>query len=201
MNVSLFDYGTGNLHSLEKALEAYGARVRVEDEPTAVLDADAMVLPGVGAFGAAAARLDGARDEIVAALQGGFPCLGICLGMQLLFAESEESPGRGLGFVEGRVRRLRAHRVPQMGWNEVEIETAHRDPLFASTSDPIVYYANTYVAEPRSREDVIGWTTFEDDRFAAAVRKGNVWGVQFHPEKSAGVGLRMLRNFLSEVTP
>ena len=134
MKVSLFDYGTGNLHSLQKALEAYGARVHIDDDPAAVLDADAMVLPGVGAFGAAAARLARARDEITAALNRGFPCLGICLGMQLLFAESEESPGRGLGFIEGRVRRLQARRLPQMGWNDVEIETPRRDPLFEKRS-------------------------------------------------------------------
>ena len=201
MNVSVFDYGTGNLHSLQKALEAHGARVRIDDDPATVLDADAMVLPGVGAFGAAAARLAGARNEIIAALNHGFPCLGICLGMQLLFAESEESSGRGLGFIDGRVRRLQARRVPQMGWNDVETGTAPGDPLFAATTNPVVYYANTYVAEPESRDDVVAWTIYEDDRFAAAVRKHNVWGVQFHPEKSAAVGLRIVRNFLAETAP
>ncbi len=201
MKVSLFDYGTGNLHSLQKAFEGHGARVSVDDDPAAVLDADAMVLPGVGAFGAAAERLAGAHNEIVAALNRGFPCLGICLGMQLLFADSEESPGQGLGFIEGRVRRLQARRVPQMGWNDVEVEATPGDPLFASTLRPVVYYANTYVAEPEHRHHVVAWTTYEDDRFAAAVRKRNVWGVQFHPEKSAAGGLRMVRNFLAQAAP
>ena len=99
------------------------------------------------------------------------------------------------------MRRLTARRVPQMGWNDVKIETAPRDPLFASMTNPVVYYANTYVAEPEFRDDVVAWTTYEDDRFAAAIRKRNVWGVQFHPEKSAAVGLRIVRNFLAEAAP
>ncbi len=200
MRVSLFDYGTGNLHSLAKALERYGASVRIDADAGAVLDADAMVLPGVGAFGAAAARLDAARDDIVAALNEGFPCLGICLGMQLLFEHSEESPGRGLGFIGGRVRRLKAHRLPQMGWNDVDTETAEGagDPFFRRTERAVVYYANTYVPEPARQERIIAWTTYEGDRFPAAVRKRRVWGVQFHPEKSAGDGLAMLENFLRE---
>lgn len=200
MRVSLFDYGTGNLHSLQKALEAFGAEVRIDADPGAVLDADAMILPGVGAFGAAARRVAAARGRIVAALGAGFPCLGICLGMQLLFAHSEESPGEGLGFFEGRVRRLRARRVPQMGWNDVEMArtAGGPDPLFDGTTRPVVYYANTYVPEPGPSDTVIAWTTYEDDRFPAAVRRENVWGVQFHPEKSARPGLRMIENFLRE---
>ncbi len=198
MKVSLFDYGTGNLHSLEKALEHYGASVRIDAEPDAVLDADAMVLPGVGAFGAAAARLEAARPRIVAALENGFPCLAICLGMQLLFRTSEESPGEGLGFIRGRVRRMGARKLPQMGWNDVEpIERGgRRDPLFDAHTIPIVYYANTYVAEPATAEDVIAWTTYEDHRFPAAIRKNRTWGTQFHPEKSGNAGLAMIESFL-----
>lgn len=199
--VTLFDYGTGNLHSLAKALEAHGAKVRVEADAAAALAADALVLPGVGAFGAAAARLAAARHDIVAALDDGFPCLGICLGMQLLFGRSEEAPGEGLGYLTGRVRRLRAARAPQMGWNDVapELQDGAADPLFAGLPAPVVYYANTFVAAPGDGERVIGWTTFGGDRFAAAVRKRTTWGVQFHPEKSAAAGLRMIGNFLSQV--
>ena len=202
MKVALFDYGTGNLHSLQKALEAHGAAVRVEQDPSALLNADALVLPGVGAFGAAADRLQAARADIVAALDGGLPCLGICLGMQLLFGTSEESPGTGLGFIGGTVRRLRAVRAPQMGWNDVEVLSpgGRPDPLFAGATRPVVYYANTFVAEPTDGSRVIARTTYEDDRFAAAVRKNNAWGVQFHPEKSSSPGLRILRNFLDQVT-
>jgi glutamine amidotransferase len=198
MNVSLFDYGTGNLFSLRRALERHGARVRIDSDPIAALGADALVLPGVGAFGAASARLAEARGDIVPALAAGFPCLGICLGMQLLFGSSEEGEGEGLGFLGGHVRRLDARRVPQMGWNDVEPTGAPVDPLFAGLARPVVYYANTFVPEPSADETVIGWTTYAGDRFAAAVRKQRVWGVQFHPEKSADAGLAMIGNFLQE---
>ena len=124
-SIALFDYGAGNLHSLLKALEAAGARVRVEPDPLRVLDADALVLPGVGAFGAAAERLAPAVDELRRALEDGLPCLGVCLGMQLLFEESDEGAGRGIGILPGRVRRLRAQRVPHMGWNVVHPASAH----------------------------------------------------------------------------
>lgn len=202
MIVSLFDYGTGNLHSLRKCLEAQGARVRVDADAADVLRADALVLPGVGAFGAAAEKLSAARPALVEALEAGFPCLGICLGMQLLFAASDESPGSGLGFIAGDVRRLRAGRLPHMGWNDVEVPGgADADPLFAGTADLVTYYANSYAARPEDPDNVIGWTTYETDRFAAAVRRKRAWGVQFHPEKSASAGLRVVANFLAEATP
>lgn len=118
-SIALFDYGAGNLHSLLKALEAAGARVRVEPDPLRALDADALVLPGVGAFGAAAERLAPGLDAVRRALEGGLPCLGVCLGMHLLFEASDEGAGRGIGLLSGRVRRLRAQRVPHMGWNAV----------------------------------------------------------------------------------
>ena len=203
MLVSLFDYGTGNLHSLGKALEAGGAAVRIDAEPTAALSADAVVLPGVGAFGPAADRLQPARDPFNEALEAGYPCLGICLGMQLLFEASDESPGRGLGLLAGRVRRLRADRVPQMGWNSVEPDAGAAgawDPLFAGVAEPIAYYANSYVTDPDDPHVVIGWTTHEADRFAAAVRYRRTWGVQFHPEKSSAAGLQLIRNFLREAS-
>src|SRR5579872_3304492 len=117
MRVAVFDYGAGNLHSLTKAL---GVDVVVETDPFALLLADTIVLPGVGAFGAAAARLAPAREALAQALANGTRCLGVCLGMQLLFTESEESPGvPGLGVIPGHVTRLRARRVPHMGWNTV----------------------------------------------------------------------------------
>ena len=120
MRLAVFDYGAGNLHSLGKALQAPGVTVSVETDPRSLLAADAIVLPGVGAFGAAAARLASARAELAAALASGMPCLGICLGMQLLFDSSDESPGSaGLGVIAGQVTRLRAARVPHMGWNTV----------------------------------------------------------------------------------
>lgn len=197
MRIALFDYGTGNLHSLDKALVRGGAEVRIAVAVADAVAADALVLPGVGAFGAAAARLAAGREAIREAVAAGLPVLGICLGMQLLFESSEEGAGLGLGLLDGRVRRLRARRIPHMGWNGV---ASGDDPLFAGASAPVVYFANSYVVEPGDPACVIGWTVYDGDRFPAAVRRGPVWGVQFHPEKSGAVGLRMVMNFLRAVS-
>jgi len=192
VNVALFDYGAGNLHSLGKALEAEGARVTVTADWDQALALDALVLPGVGAFGAAAAALPRDRSPIRRALEGGLPCLGICLGMQLLFDTSEESAGDGIGLVPGRVRRLRATVVPQMGWNDVETSD---DPLFGAVDPLVAYFANSFVCEPADPGDAIAWSEYEGIRFAAAVRSRRTWGVQFHPEKSSERGRRLLANW------
>lgn len=202
----LFDYGAGNLHSLAKALEAGGAYVRLESDPARALDGDLLVLPGVGAFGAAAARLAPAREQIRIALQAGYPCLGVCLGMQLLFDDSEEGPGfPGLGVMRGRVRRLRGARVPHMGWNDVIPAAGVRDaredhPLFAGRSPLVAYFANSYAVEPAVTDIVTAWTNFGDGRFPAAVRSGRTLGVQFHPEKSGVPGIRLIRDFIAELS-
>jgi len=188
--ITLFDYGAGNLHSLAKALERPGDVVRIETDPRRAVETDLLVLPGVGAFAAAAERLAPGRDRMRAALRDGLPCVGICLGMQLLFDESEEGPGAGLGVVPGRVERLRARRVPQIGWNALEDA---RDPLFARAPLDVAYYANSFVCRPADATAVIAWSTHEGDRFAAAVRAGNTVGVQFHPEKSSAAGVAFLR--------
>ena len=119
MIATVFDYGAGNLHSLGKALAAGGARVRFETDPVRALETDVLVLPGVGAFATAAERLGPGRARMRAAIAGGLPCLGVCLGMQLLFESSEEGPGEGLSVFGGRVGRLAARRVPHIGWNTV----------------------------------------------------------------------------------
>ncbi len=196
--VALFDYGAGNLHSLAKGLEAGGARVTVTTDWFEALDAQALVLPGVGSFGAAVQALEGHETEVRDALLDGLPCLGICLGMQLFFPDSEEGEGSGIGLIQGRVRRLRARTVPQMGWNDVE---TGEDPLFRDLSHLTAYYANSFVCEPEEPETVVAHSQYEDQRFAAAVRRGRSWGVQFHPEKSSRAGLTLLRNFLAQVTP
>ncbi len=194
MTVGMVDYGVGNLHSLAKALEAGGARVRLEREPIRAFHSDAVVLPGVGAFAPASAALMSARPEIRAELARGFPCLGICLGMQLLFDASEEGMGPGLGILPGAVRRLAARRVPHMGWNQVDATSP--DPLLSGAAPMLAYFANSYVAEPADPSMVIATTEYQGIRFPAAVRLGNVWGVQFHPEKSAAAGLAVIGNFL-----
>jgi glutamine amidotransferase len=196
MNVTIFDYGAGNIHSLAKAIAASGAQVTVEPDPVRAVDTDVLVLPGVGAFGQAADRLAPGRDRMRAALDNGLPCLGICLGMQLLLDESDENaPNVGLGVVQGRVTRLEARRVPQIGWNSIE---EPRDSLLTNAPLPYAYYANSYVCRPTDDSVVRAWSNHEGDRFPAVVRIGNTVGVQFHPEKSSAPGLRFLHAFLEE---
>ena len=196
MRVTIFDYGAGNLHSLAKALDVDGMTVSVVADPIDAVDTDVLVLPGVGAFGAAVDRLAPGRDHMRAALLDGLPAIGICLGMQLLFDESDEGGGAGLGVVPGRVTRLDAVRVPQIGWNEVTAEPD--DVLFRRAPLPIAYYANSFVCRTRTPEAVIAWSTHENDRFPAAVRAGNTVGVQFHPEKSSSAGVEFLHAFLRD---
>jgi glutamine amidotransferase len=196
MRVTIFDYGAGNLHSLAKAIATEAIDVRVETDPRTAVDTDVLILPGVGAFGTAAARLAPGRDVVRAALADGLPCLGICLGMQLMFDASEEGPGDGLGVVPGNVTRLVARRSPHIGWNTIEDVS---DRLFEAADLTMAYYANGYACRPASNESVIAWTTHENDRFAAAVRVGNTLGVQFHPEKSSDAGVRFIHEFLDEV--
>jgi glutamine amidotransferase len=195
MRVAILDYGAGNLHSLAKAARSSSADVSITSNVADALESEAILLPGVGAFGSATEFLDPYRERIRVALDAGLPCLGICLGMQLLFDSSEEGPGRGLGVIAGKVRRLGARRVPQMGWNTLEDA---RDPLLCSSGLQTAYFANSYVCEPVDSESVTAWATHEADRFAAVVRAGNVIGVQFHPEKSSAAGVQLIREFLAE---
>jgi glutamine amidotransferase len=196
MNIALFDYGAGNLHSLKKALESGEASVTVTAEWDEALALDALVLPGVGSFGAAVRSLEGEEERVRATLEGGLPCLGICLGMQLFFEESEEGEGRGIGLLQGTVRRLRSKVIPQMGWNDV---TTAEDPLFRGIDALVAYYANSFVCDGPETDAIIATSEYQGDSFAAGVRKGRSWGVQFHPEKSSAPGLRIVRNFLEEV--
>jgi glutamine amidotransferase len=200
LRVSLFDYGAGNLHSLVKALEAGGAVVRIDEDPArAVQDTDALVLPGVGAFTPAAARLATGRDAMRRALLDGLPCLGICLGMQLLFDASDEGSGEGLGVMPGRVTRLTSQRVPQIGWNHLDDV---REPLLEAAGLDTAYYANSFVCRPADGATtfVTAWSEHDGDRFAASVRRGAVVGTQFHPEKSSTAGVRFVQAFLAEAT-
>lgn len=197
MKIALYDYGAGNLHSLGKALEGAGAEVQVTPDWDEALAMDALVLPGVGAFGQAAAALPDDRTALRTALEGGLPCLGICLGMQLFFERSDESDGRGIGLIPGSVLELEADVVPHMGWNDVETEA---DPLFDGIDALVAYYANSYVCVPDSDESVIARSTYGAGSFAAGVRTANSWGVQFHPEKSSHDGRRIIENFVREAS-
>ncbi|MGQ0765322.1 MAG: imidazole glycerol phosphate synthase subunit HisH [Gemmatimonadota bacterium] len=193
MIVTILDYGTGNLHSLSKAIVAAGVTIRVESDIRRALATDALVLPGVGSFARAASGIAGSRTILRERLAGGLPCLAICLGMQLLFVESDEGPGEGIGLIDGRVTRLSARSVPQMGWNSLDDVG---DPLLIGSGLSRAYYANSFAARPTSADVVIAWSEHQGDRFPAAVRMHRTVGVQFHPEKSSRPGLAFIRSFL-----
>jgi len=195
MRVNILDYGAGNLHSLAKALVAFQRGDRVETNPIAALKGDVLVLPGVGAFGHAASHLAPARDALRAAILGGLPCVGICLGMQLLFDDSDEGAGAGLGVIEGRVTRVRARRVPHIGWAPIEDAS---DSTFGRAPLDVAYYANSFACRPLRADVVSAWSSHENDRFPAMVRDGSTVGVQFHPEKSSGAGVAFLRALIAE---
>lgn len=192
MRATVVDYGVGNLHSISKGLERAGASVKVSSDPGEIAGAECIVFPGVGAFGAAMKVLRPAIEEIREAISGGVPTLGICLGMQVLFEQSEESPGDGIGVFSGEARRLAAPRVPHMGWNSVVHQS---DGLFDGIEQEAqFYFANSYVCYPTEKVTIS--ETEYGQRFPSAVRKYGICGVQFHPEKSSEPGLRLLSNFI-----
>jgi imidazole glycerol-phosphate synthase subunit HisH len=184
--LAIFDYGAGNLHSLVKAIAANDRNITVETDLRVAMKADCLVLPGVGAFGAAASAMQSAQADLRAALSDGLPCLGICLGMQLLFETSEESPGSGVGLIPGKVTRLRTPTVPHMGWNDIEWRESGNGQKRANLGT--AYFANAYVCEPEDESPILAWTTHQNARFASMIRSANTVGVQFHPEKSSFAG-------------
>ncbi len=196
--VALIDYGSGNVRSVFNALKSLGAEVRLTAEPAEIRAAERVVLPGVGAFGDCVRGLEqrGLWKIMQDVLGDGRPFLGICVGYQMLFEESEESPGvRGLGFFRGKVRRFSTPglKVPQIGWNSLALAP---HPLWAGLPvNPFVYFVHSYFPATDDTEAVIARSTY-GETFAAAAARGNVAGVQFHPEKSQSVGLGILRNFL-----
>ncbi len=193
MIATVLDLGVGNIHSLARGLADLGLLLKVTDDPRDALTSDLLVLPGVGSFAAATARIADVRTELRAALADGLPCLAICLGMQLLFEESEEGQGKGIGLLDGRSTRLSGPRVPHMGWNTV----AETDVL--PLSSELMYFAHSYACRPLDSSLVDSWTEYDGDRFPAVVRAGRTTGVQFHPEKSGAAGRRFLRGWLESV--
>ncbi len=199
MRLSIFDYGAGNLHSLIKTLERPGVAVQVDTDAARAITADALVLPGVGAFPAATSALgDDGRRVMRDAIRAGLPTLGICLGMQVLFDASDEGGSAGLGIIAGNVDRLQAARIPQIGWNQLELGAA-RDALLDASELRTAYFANSFACRPVDPSVVVAWSTHEQDRFPAMVRAGACTGVQFHPEKSSTAGVSFVHAWLREV--
>lgn len=198
--VVLIDHGVGNLRSVEKALTAAGAVVAVSEDPVRVREAEKLVLPGVGAFADAMQGLSrrGLEVPLLDAVQGGIPLLGICVGMQMLFdvsAEHGEHPG--LGLVKGRVVPFQSQTltIPQTGWNQ--IFPVRETPLLAGLEDgSYAYFNHKYFCQPDSKKDWLAATEY-GIQYSSVVGKENLYGVQFHPEKSQGVGLQILDNFIN----
>ncbi len=190
IEATVFDYGVGNLHSLAKALERAGARVRVCTEARGLDEAECVVLPGVGSAHRVMAQLAPAVDALRQKLASGAPALGVCVGMQVMFESSEEGNARGLGLLPGAVRRLTAPMLPHIGWSPV----AHAGgPLFEDIpSGEYFYFVHSFAAGPAGALATADYA----GPFAAASRQGNVFGVQFHPEKSSAAGQTLLRNFV-----
>ena len=196
--IAIIDYGAGNLQSVEKALRHLGCQCQITADPGELAAAQAAVLPGVGAFGDAMGQLRarGLEEPIRQFVSSGKPFLGICLGLQILFEESEESPGvKGLGLLRGKVLRLPKEsglKIPHIGWNSLAV--GKPGGLFAGVErEPYVYFVHSYYL--RAEEDVVTATAEYGTTIHAAVQKGNLLACQFHPEKSGQVGLSLLENF------
>lgn len=197
--IAVIDYGAGNLQSVEKAFHYIGCDVLVTSDPEELKNASAAVLPGVGAFGDAMNRLKSAGmvNPVLDFIETGKPFLGICLGLQLLFENSEETPGvSGLGVLGGAIRRIPAEtglKIPHIGWNSLNIRRA--DGLFEGLGqNPYVYFVHSYYLKAKNPEEVSATTEY-GVTIDASVQKGNLFATQFHPEKSGAAGLRMLKNF------
>lgn len=199
--IAIVDYDAGNLKSVEKALIYIGEKPLVTDDSEVILSADKIILPGVGAFGEAMDKLKarGLVDTLRKAVEKGIPLLGICLGMQLLFDGSDESEGvEGLSILPGKITRIPANgvdKIPHMGWNSLEFPKQSK--LFAGINEgAFVYFVHSYYLQADNEEDVAATTEYIT-HIHAAVESGNVYGCQFHPEKSGEVGLSILKNFVS----
>ena len=202
MKVALVDYGAGNLSSVANALRGIGVQPVIAGSPDALTGATHLVLPGVGSFGDCMAQLEsrGLVSAIRDWVAAGKPYLGICLGYQILFDSSEESPGvAGLGIVPGTVRRFKQTpglKIPHMGWNSavpLNPETGNWTGLGA---EPYFYYVHSYFPVPTDKSVIAAETSYGDDTFAAAIEMPNLLACQFHPEKSQDAGIRLIRNFL-----
>lgn len=197
--IAIFDYGMGNLHSVSKAVERLGYEAVITADPQVIASADAAILPGVGAFGDAMQNLQETKldEEVKAFAASGKPLLGICLGMQLLFSESEEhGTNEGLNLLPGKVVRFAGdYKIPHMGWNKLSF-LQEQSPLFSGLAEGHVYFVHSFHAKPELASDLLATTDYYQ-QVTAIVSRDNVYGMQFHPEKSGELGMQLLGNFLA----
>ena len=199
--IAVIDYGIGNLNSVVKAFNYIDIPVSLTDKPEVINKSDALLLPGVGAFGEGMDNLKkkGLDKIIKKNIAEGKPFLGICLGLQLLFSCSEENKGvEGLDLIKGSVQKFSLSdvpKIPHIGWNQVDFGKSD-DPLFTGLTDNNnLYFVHSFFVEPEDEGVVLGKTTYGNKDFASIIRKDNIWGIQCHPEKSSKVGLKILKNF------
>jgi imidazole glycerol-phosphate synthase subunit HisH len=197
-NAVIFDYGVGNLLSLKTALEKAGLTATIGTSAQELAKADAIALPGVGSFTAAASKLDAVKETLQTKVKEGTPLLGICLGLQLFFEESEEGPGEGLSFFKGKNMQLPSTvKVPHMGWNTLII--VRQNELFEGVAEgTYVYFVHSLYPVPEDKSIVCTKTEY-GTTFTSAIACKNIYGTQFHPEKSGEIGLKILRNFAKQV--
>lgn len=205
--VQIIDYKLGNLFSVQQACRQFGLEAFVSDSPESLEDADGLILPGVGAFGNAMENLRDLKllEPLQAVVRQGKPLFGVCLGMQLLFEESEEfGHHKGLGLLPGRVCRLpqqteyaRKLRVPNVGWHAIQFADAPRSTLIRTgiPDTPLMYFVHSYYADPGDPADTLAMTDYGQFRYCSGVHRQNILGVQFHPEKSGRTGLRFYENW------
>ena len=207
--IAIIDYKIGNVRSVEKAVErairesGQEQQVTLTADPQRILTADGVILPGVGAFGACITNLTtaGLAPIVYQVVEQEIPLLGICVGMQMLFEESEEmGTWKGLGLLPGRVRKFPNHlRIPQIGWNQIHIRKP--DPLLQDVPDgSYAYFVHSYYCDPADPDHILATTDYGFE-YASMVRRGRIWGAQFHPEKSQHVGIQILKNFLTICSP
>jgi len=193
MDAVIVDYNVGNIFSMNKVLIKAGFKTSVTSDASEIMGADAIILPGVGNFGAAASRLEPLSGAVRGAVDAGVPMLAVCLGMQLLFERSEEGSGEGLGILRGGVVKFSGDlKIPHMGWNDVK--AVRGCEILDDVDGGYFYFVHSYYAEPSDPGVAVAVTEYGSE-FPSVVSKGGVYGTQFHPEKSGDAGARVLRNF------
>jgi len=201
--ITIIDYGSGNLKSIRNGFQHIGVEAKISRDPNEIKEAEALILPGVGAFGKAMENLSGFKGAIYNHIDDGKPFLGVCLGLQILFSQSQESPGiKGLDIFKGNVTRFpeslkeEGKKIPHMGWNNLQIH--QKCPVLNGVKNDYMYFVHSYYVQP-VKEDIIIATVDYGVKVPAVVSKDNVIATQFHPEKSGEIGLKMLQNFVKMV--
>ncbi|MFW6006768.1 MAG: imidazole glycerol phosphate synthase subunit HisH [Halanaerobiales bacterium] len=202
--ITVIDYGIGNLGSVVKAFQYLNIPVKLTDDSRQIQKAEAVVLPGVGAFGEGMRNLrKNNLDKIIyEVIDKGIPFLGICLGFQLIFTTSEENRGvKGLDVLKGKVKKFdlnKVNKIPHMGWNQLKLKK--EDPLFKGfTREHNFYFVHSYYVKPEKDEVILAETDYGRHNFVSVIRSNNIWGIQCHPEKSSKIGLKVLSNFYQEI--